>query len=390
MWIKRDFNPNEAKKTALPIKILTGPRQVGKTSLLQRLDTHQVIFLDDMATRLQAEQDPRFFLDQLSSNLVIDEAPLAPNLFTELKRRVDEARTQGRQEALDFWLTGSNQTLMQKVVRESLAGRANYFTLNTLSIHELKELWNLKEYLFRGGWPELYTSPHIDPVRYLNDLIATFIEKDIVAAAGIERRAAFLKTLHLAAGRIGQLFNASDIATNVGIDSTTVQSWLSILEINGIMQKVPAYFTNLNKRLTKSAKYYFQDVALASRLQGWTSIDPLIYSPSFGHFFENMVLGEISRFFVNKGIKPVIHYVRSKEKVEVDFLINLGNQKFLALEAKVTPENFTDAQRKLLDSLDLSIVEKWIVSGTKTTQFKEAKVVQIADVWGALEGLVGS
>jgi hypothetical protein len=388
MWIKRDLNVNSAAARALPIKVLRGPRQVGKTSLLARLGTHKVVYLDDAATRLRAQEDPRFFLDQLPARIILDEAPLAPALFPELKRRVDEARISQQRELPDVWLTGSNQTLMHREVGESLAGRASYFDLNTLSVHELGELWSLNSYLLRGGWPELYASPQLDPSRYLNDIVTTYIERDIVIAAGIEKRAAFLKVLHLVASRVGQLFVASDIAKVAGVDATTVQSWLSLLATNAVVFPLPAYFSNLNKRLTKAPKYFFYDVGLAVRLQGWQEIDPILNSPLFGHLFENIVVGEVARFFVNRGMRPSLYFVRSKEKVEVDLLVELGNQRYLALEVKSTPEPWTQKQRDLVDSLGLTIVDRWVISASPTMSFKDEAVIAITELWDRLAALV--
>lgn len=387
MWIKRDLSLSAISKIALPIKVLRGPRQVGKTSLLAKLGTHSLVYLDDAVTRLRAQEDPRFFLDQLPSKVILDEAPLAPALFPELKRRVDEARISGCGEMPDVWLTGSNQTLMYREVGESLAGRASYFDLNTLSIHELGERWSLGTYLMRAGWPELYISPHLDVTRYLNDLVSTYIERDIVAAAGIERRAAFLKVLHLLAGRIGQLFVASDIATVAGVDATTVQSWVSLLVTNAVAFQLPAYYTNLNKRLTKAPKYYFYDVGLAVCLQGWQAPEPILNSPQFGHLFENMVIGEVVRFFLNRGSKPTLYFVRSKEKVEIDLLVDLGNQRYLAIEIKTTPEDWSKKQRELVDSLGLTIVDRWVVTAYSGMSFKDTAVVAISDLWNRLKDI---
>jgi len=388
MWIQRDLSINSVAEGALPIKVLRGPRQVGKTSLLARLGTHQVVYLDDAATRLRAQEDARFFLDQLPARIILDEAPLAPALFPELKRRVDQARIKHQGELPDVWLTGSNQTLMHQEVGESLAGRASYFDLNTLSAHELGELWSLRSYLLRGGWPELYASPQLESSRYLNDIVSTYIERDIVIAAGIERRAAFLKVLHLLAGRVGQLFVASDLARDAGVDATTVQSWVSLLATNAVVFPLPAYFSNLNKRLTKAPKYFFYDVGLAVRLQGWSEIDPIMNSPLFGHLLENIVVGEVIRFFLNRGTRPSLYFVRSKEKVEIDLLVELGNQRYLAMEVKTTPEPWTPRQHELVDSLGLTVVEKWVVSTSPALSFKGTSVVAIPDLWERLAAII--
>lgn len=395
MWIKRDLSKtlNELKKSSLPIKMLNGPRQVGKTSLLNYLGTHKLILFDDLKIRELAQSNPSFFFDQFKGPLILDEATLAPEVFPEIKKRVDEQRRRfqktGQPVDIDIWITGSNQTLLQKATKESLAGRANYYFLNTLSIHELKKAFkekvSLSDFFMKGGWPELYVSQHVDQVHYLNDFTSTFIEKDIVMAAGIEKRAAFSKILQMSASRVGQLFNASDLAKNVGIDTTTVQSWISILEQNGVLRLVPPYYTNLNQRLVKTPKVYFEDVGHAVRLQGWTDFEPILLGPYFGHLFENLVFSEISRFFINQALEPKIYFVRSKEQVEVDLLLELTNQRFIAIEIKTTPIDLTFKQLKLLDSLGLNIVEKWIVTGSYSPDFEQARVISIENLFDELE-----
>lgn len=392
MWIKRDFehfleslDPSEVA----PIKVLKGPRQVGKTSLLEHSGRYKLVLLDDLNTRQMANENPRLFLDQFENKpLLLDEATLAPELFPELKRRVDDIKRKKRQgkgaDNLDIWLTGSNQTLLEKSVQESLAGRASYFDLNTLSIHELNK-FDLSELLIKGGWPELYVDTKLSPPRFLNDLISTFIEKDIVSAAGIERKAAFSKTIGLLAGRIGQLANSSDIAKNVGVETTTVQSWVAKLEQNAIVRIIQPFFSNLNQRLIKSPKIYFEDVGLASRFQGWTTFDPLFVSPAFGSLLENLLLTEVVRFFQNRGLNPKIFFIRSKEKVEVDFLIELSDNRWVAVEVKASPSDFTLRQVELLDSTKLNVIERWCASPVENTlSFSRCRHIHFSQVFGEL------
>lgn len=398
MWIKRDIiNSLTGMEDTLPVRVLKGPRQTGKTSLLGHLPDYRLVSLDDAATRSFAQDQPRLFLDQLGNRLILDEATLAPNLFFELKRRVDEYRLKLRKEsptsplsepvpseAPQYWVTGSNQTLLRTAVQESLAGRATYFDLNTLAVHELGPLWSLESALMKGGWPELYVSPHLTPERYLNDFIASFIEHDIVAAAGIEKRAAFFKILGLSAGRVGQLLNASDIGRTAGVESSTVHSWLSILEQNGILRSLPVYSSNLNQRLIKTPKLYFEDTALATRLQGWTQSAPLLVSPYFGAMVENIALTEISRAFTNRGRVPRVHLLRTKDQVEVDFLIELPNQRWIAAEVKSSPQPMTDKQLQLIDSLKLNIVDHWVISLSTGLIPGPARVIPIPQIWEEL------
>jgi predicted AAA+ superfamily ATPase len=246
----------------------------------------------------------------------------------------------------------------------------------------------LQTLFMRGGWPELHASLELDAVQYLNDFIATFIERDIVTAAGIEKKSAFTKTLQLIAARIAQLLNYSDIAKNVGVDTTTVQGWIALLDQNGIARILQPYHTNLNQRLIKTPKIYLEDTGLAVRLQGWSEFEPLLLSPYFGHLFENLVLAEITRFFINRGISPQIYFLRSKEQVEVDFLVCLSNQRFLAIEVKTTPMDLSGPQLSLLNSLQLNIVERWIVSTTGSTNFTNARLVLYPHIFQNLERLL--
>lgn len=396
MWIERDFLKylQRAKKSlGLPIKVLRGPRQVGKTSLLNHLQTHKLVLFDDLSIRMLAQENPSLFFDQFKGPLILDEATLAPQIFTELKKRIDEERRnyleKGAPVAMDIWITGSNQTLLQKSVRESLAGRASYFLLNTLSLHEwtqkFSQSFSLRTFFMQGGWPELHASPELNSVQYINDFIATFIEKDIVSAAGIEKRAAFSKMLQLASGRVAQLLNSSDLAKIIGVDTTTVQAWISLLEQNGILRILQPYYSNLNQRLIKTPKLYFEDVGLAVRLQGWTEFEPLFLSPYSGSLLENLALGEITRYFTNQGEDPKIYFLRSKEQVEIDFLVQLPNQRFIAIEVKTTPADLNVAQVQLLESLNLQIIEKWIVSSSHSPNFKNARVVPIEQIFSHFE-----
>ncbi len=397
MWIKRDLLKffQTSKALSLPVKVLRGPRQVGKTSLLNHLRTHKLVLFDDLGIRTLAETNPALFFEQFTAPLILDEATLAPQIFPEIKKRVDLERRRhqetGEPIAIDIWVTGSNQTLLQKAVRESLAGRANYYFLNTLSVHEwcltFQKEFSLSAFFMRGGWPELHAFPDLNAVQYLNDFIMTFIEKDIVTAAGIEKKAAFSKALQLASGRVGQLLNASDIAKNIGVDTTTVQAWIGLFEQNGILRILLPYYTNLNQRLIKTPKIYFEDVGIAVRLQGWSEFEPILLSPYFGHLFENLALAEITRFFINKGEQPEIYFVRSKEQVEVDFLLRLPNQRFIAIEVKTTPVDLTAQQMHLLNSLGLNIVDRWIVSSVRSNDFANARVVRLDEIFTELERL---
>ena len=388
MWYQRDFSRNYRTSDAvIQVKVLRGPRQVGKTSLIDSFATHQLILFDDHMVRTRALENPSLFLDQLPGPVLLDEASLAPAIFSEIKKRIDHGKRElrkGKQiQPIDYWITGSNQTLLSKYVQESLAGRADFFLLNTLSIHEIQN-FTLQDLIMKGGWPELHADKSVDPIKYLNNLITTFIDRDITQAAQVEKKAAFTKTLQLLAGQVGEMLNYSAIAAAVGVESTTIQSWALILEQNHLIKIVAPYLNTLNKRLIKTPKIYFEDTGLAVRFQGWTDYQPLFFSPYFGHLIENLVYTELSRFFINRFLEPKIYYLRTKEKEEIDFLIELPNKKFVAIEVKTTPRDFTRQQLRMLESLQINIVKVLTVSLSPSPRMDHSEVVLLDQLYDYL------
>ena len=361
MWIKRDLS-NILKKNQDLIQILIGPRQVGKTSLLEHLSKDfDYVTLDDLSARELAQKDPQLFLSQFKNQkVVIDEAQYAPNLFPELKKKSDQLKKELNKKQTVFRLTGSNQILMDKAVKEGLTGRASFFDLTTLSLSEILSSVSISpiQALYQGGWPELYAYPETDSNKYLNDYIRSYIEKDIILTAGIQKSSAFLKFLKLLAGRVSQLVNFSELGKDVGINANTISDWISILERMKIISLVQPFQTNLSKRLIKSPKVFFLDTGLACRLQGWTDPKPILTSPQLGFLFENFVFTEIYKYINNFQKNWEIFHWRTRDKEEVDFLVQIENSKYLAIEAKVSPQKFLDTTKlphfyKIFSSKDL-------------------------------------
>lgn len=344
MWIYRDLMKVWEAKTSQPIRILLGPRQTGKTSFLEHIaePSRKFVNFDDLPTRDLASRDPKAFLDNLPSNLVIDEAQYVPVLFPELKRRVDQYKKWVRSQtgkapsAPSFWLTGSNRLAMDREVSESLTGRASFFLMNTLSFSEIKSSLSdasFANYLLRGGWPELWVDTELDFISYLNDHIQTTLEKDLVNTAGITKVNEFLKVLRLLAGRVGGLFVASEIARDAGVKSDTVSEWVSFVERMMYLIHVPAYATSLSTRLIKAPRFYFADVGIATRLQGWTSESPLMVSPYLGVLFENAVAAEIFKTKINLQLNLDLCHWRTKDNEEVDFVV-AHERGMIAFECK--------------------------------------------------------
>lgn len=344
MYIQRDIT---AKLTAshAPVQLLIGPRQCGKSTLLSELagPSWQELTFDDLQMRLLANRDPALFLAQFRPPLLLDEVQYVPQLFPEIKRQVDLLKKQrlktGEVIRVLFRLTGSNQLLMDNNIKESLAGRASYFYLNTLTVHEIKAAFTtigIGDILFKGGWPELYIDPSYSPVQYLNDYIRSYIEKDIVLSAGVQKQQAFQLVLSLLAARTGMLLDYANVARDSGIQGVTVKEWVSVLQRTDLVYCLKPYASNLNKRLTKTAKIYFLDTGLAVRLQGWQEPGPLLTSPQAGALFETLVFAELMKFIRNYDLDWQLYLWRTKEGEEIDFLIMTASGKILALDAKMS------------------------------------------------------
>lgn len=344
MWINRDISNFIVSQKEL-IQVLRGPRQCGKSSLLLRLDPNFTeLSLDDPQLRLLAQNDPEVFLSQFTEkNLFIDEIQYAPNLLPSLKRKADLFKRGNKPLKTIIRLTGSNQILMDKHVKESLAGRASFFNLNTLSVHEIlnHSQFSIQEIIYYGGWPELYARNNFNIKKYLDDYISSYIEKDIVLAAGIQKRAQFLTFVQLLAGRVGNLLNYDNLAKRVRVKSQTITEWVSILEQMHIISLLQPFSTNLSSRLTKAPKIFFLDTGLACRLQGWTSAEAILTSPQQGGLFENLVYTEIYKLIINYGLDWKIFHWRTKDGEEVDFLLQTSPSHYLFLEAKVSQQAFS-------------------------------------------------
>lgn len=351
MYIQRDIT-EQLSQSGTWIEVVLGPRQCGKSTLLMAMLKEEYptkvinpINFDDLQLRRLATQDPALFLQNYLPPLLLDEVQYVPNLFSQLKKLVDERKNELVfndahkivQETL-FYLTGSNQILMDKNVKESLVGRASYFYLNTLTVHEILRALpktSVAEIIFKGGWPELYINSALSPINYINDYIRSYLEKDIVLSAGIQKINEFHTVLGLSAARTGQLLDYSDIAKDSGVRSVTIKEWLSLLERADLIYLLKPYFNNFNKRLIKSPKLYFLDTGLATRLQGWSEVTPLLQGPYAGNIFETLVLAEIVKFIRNYRKPWQLFFWRTKEGDEVDFLLETSKNNYHAFEAKL-------------------------------------------------------
>jgi hypothetical protein len=343
--ITRDFFTTLTARSRLEAVFLLGPRQVGKSTLLDQLELKSQVFLDDLHLRQRANEDPAFFIESLDLPCLIDEAQYAPALFPEIKRRIDQERRQrlkmgsktANPQKTQYYLTGSNQTLINKAIRESLAGRCHIFSLQGLSVKEILAYapdTPLKTIAFRGGLPDLYARNDLSPQQYFNDYILSFVEKDIAREAGITKIKEFHSVLKLLAARSGQFIHFAEIASQSGVDAKTVKIWTEILQYNQIIELVNPIESNLSKRLVKSKKLHFYDTGLCCRLQGHLSEETLWNSPQMGPLFESLVFSEITKTNINYLKEWQLFTWRTKDQDEIDFVVQTQNQ-FILIESKL-------------------------------------------------------
>lgn len=355
MYIKRAIEAQIKKESEFyPVLVLTGPRQVGKTTVLKESQKKErnYVSLDSLTNRDLAKTDPVLFLQRFSPPVLIDEIQYAPELLPYIKEIVDE-----KQEAGMFWLTGSQQFHLMKNVSESLAGRVRILKMQGLSQAEkntgdfstpflptseyiksrqFSPAPNLKDIFYKiwkGSFPKLYPSDDSYWSGYYDSYLQTYIERDIKTMALISDELAFLKFMKVLAARNAQLLNYREIANEVGISEPTIKSWISILNASGIIYLLEPYFTNITKRAIKTPKVYFTDTGLACFLTGWHTPKTLELGAMNGQIFECYVVTEILKTYWNNGLTPNVYFYRDTEKNEIDFLIET-NSTFYPIEIK--------------------------------------------------------
>ncbi len=323
------------------ILLVTGPRQVGKTTLLLSLKPKNMeyVSLDDEVLRNQANKDPKLFLEEHPYPLLIDEAEYAPNLFTYLKMKVDEVEEYGM-----YWLTGSQQFHLMKKASESLAGRVGIINLNSFTYSEIKQNTNktlfdptdlkkappieaneLFEIIYKGGMPELYKNKNLKRELYFQSYIDTYISRDVREITEIGNLEAFKKFIVSVASRTGEQLNYTALALDAGVTVPTSKAWLSILVSSGLVYLLEPYLSSELKRLTHIPKIIFMDTGLACFLAGWESAKELQLSSNAGHYLETFIISEIIKSYNARGIKPNISYYRDKEKNEIDLILYKNN-----------------------------------------------------------------
>lgn len=324
------------------VVLITGPRQVGKSTTLKHLfpkNEYRYVSLDDYNELEIAKNDSKLFFLNHPGKLIIDEIQYAPELFREIKLLVDQSDEYGQ-----YILTGSQTFSLMQGVTESLAGRVGIIRMDGLSMREIikddfnKPLIPNDEYfgaerksvngidlwskIFRGSLPELTKNPQIDKEQYYASYVTTYLERDVRSITNVRDLGTFAKFIRVLAARVAQVVNYSEVAKEVGVDSNTIKSWISVLESSGLIFLVQPFSNNRLSRVIKSPVLYFADSGLVSYLLRWTSVETLMRGAMSGHILENYVVAEIVKSFQNQGIiDPPIYFYRDKDQKEIDLII---------------------------------------------------------------------
>lgn len=360
-YIKRSVeNKLEQLSKSFPVIMITGSRQVGKTTLLNNLQKQSkseinYVSLDNLSVRALAKEEPELFLERFKAPLIIDEFQYAPDLLSYIKIIVDKKK----QEHLEnekvqsmglYYLTGSQVFHTMKSVSESLAGRVGILELYPLSNREIEnknedfflpiyeslenkektkrlDVDKVYEKILKGSYPELYSNPNIEPRDFFESYIKTYIERDIRELINVKDETKFLKFIESVAVRTGQELNINDISNSIEINNMTVQNWLSILVSTGLVYLLQPYSNNNISRIVKRPKLYFMDTGLACYLAGYMDSITLEKSAFNGAIFETYVITEIIKSFANAGLdsRKYLYYYRDNNGKEIDLLIIYNN-----------------------------------------------------------------
>ena len=343
-YISRNLETVVAEVTReYPVVLVTGPRQVGKTTMLQKLmdgTNRNYVSLDDMNERALAKSDPELFLQLHKPPVLIDEVQYAPELFTYIKISVDTDHEPGA-----FWLTGSQVFKLMHGVQESLAGRVAVLSMTSLSQAEmcgspmtpfevdLEELLQREkmrknadaseifERIFKGSMPAIVSGQNSNSQIFYSSYLATYIERDVKELSNAIDSLKFMRFMTAVAARCSQMLNVSDIAQDADINQKQANDWLQILETLGIIFYLHPYSNNLLKRLVKTPKLYFYDTGLVCYLTKWSNSQVLESGAMNGAVLENYVVSEIAKTYLNAGKEPYMYYYRDKDAKEIDIVM---------------------------------------------------------------------
>lgn len=345
MYITRNIEQTINRiSSQFKVLLLTGARQVGKTTLLKHMaqDSRRTyVTLDDLAVRSLALADPALFLQRYTPPLLIDEIQYAPQLLSYIKMYADNGAKNG-----DIWLTGSQRLPLMQGVTESLAGRVGIIDLQGLSANEingtdkpepflpevgalfnrinkakkqsLKEIYQL---IWQGSMPAMYNGGEQDWQSYYASYVQTFLQRDVMKLLQINDEMVFFRFLCAAAGQTGKMINYAELAKAAEISAPTAKQWIKTMEAAGIIYLLQPFMPTGAKYIVKAPKLYFFDTGLAAYLTRWLNADALEAGAASGEFFETWVITEIYKSYANKGIVPPLYYLRNFNGKEIELII---------------------------------------------------------------------
>ena len=367
------------------VLLITGARQVGKTTMLQHLaaDTPRTyVSLEDMQARQLAQSDPALFFQIYPPPVLIDEVQYAPQLFPYIKLLADQNQKRGQ-----FWLTGSQHYAAMRAVSESLAGRVGILEMMGLSQAERRGLafadlpdfalqtWQLRqselrtaeapavfETIWRGGLPE---AQHLDVEErdyFMNSYVQSYLLRDITELGGVQNLGAFRNFLTAAAALTGQQLNYTTLATAAGISSPTAKSWMQLLEGLGVVRLLRPFAANTLKRLVRTPKLYFCDTGLAAWLAGWPTPETLLNGAASGAFFENHVVTEFMKISTYVPQRASLSYFRNKDGQEIDLVVEMDRTLHpLEIKRTASPDPRDVRRFSLLESSGFALGDGGII-----------------------------
>ncbi len=342
MWIDREISAElRAVARTFPAVVLVGPRQVGKTAVIERtFPEFRYVSLDEASTAAMAETRPHEFLKRYPPPVILDEIQYAPSIFRHLKSTIDQRRENGL-----FLLTGSQNFMLMEAVSDSLAGRTAVIPFLGLSASEwrvtqeaeTREGWI--EFLWKGSFPALWADPDQAPARdrWYQGYVSTYLERDVRNLVNVTNLRDFQRFLRACAARCARTLNMAELGRDVGVSATTARQWISVLCASNLIVLLEPYYRSLGKRLAKSPKLYFTDTGLAAFLMGFQSPEALWSSREAGPLWENHVVVQWLRWRDWHQPSATLWYWRDQAGNEVDLLLEMGD-RLIAVECKLTEQ----------------------------------------------------
>lgn len=362
-----------------PVLMLTGPRQVGKTTLLELCAAadsqapRNYVSLDDLDARALAQSDPALFLQTWPAPVTIDEVQYAPQLFSAIKLHVDRHKVNGQ-----FWLTGSQKFELMKGITESLAGRVAIVELQGLSQGELlgradevraflptaewishartcatsTTLPDVFKHIWLGAYPKLHAQGGEARDLFFRSYIQTYVQRDVQDTLKVSDQTTFNRFLTAVAARTGQLLNYASLARDVDIDNKTAKAWLSVLETSGLIYLMQPWHTNLSKRVVKSPKLYFLDTGLAAYLTRWPDAESLQNGAMSGAILETWVVSEVLKSYWHNGLEAPVYFYRDSDQQETDLIVDTGGMLYpVEIKKTASPSRTTKSHFKMLEKI---------------------------------------